>query len=215
MVKRNKNKKVLSPSQSNTPNQPPSMPEGDDDLVDDLLAELDSRNQTVQHESAAVLLEMQDNQENTQAVGDKAQSAAKKQDSKSRYESRQVAIHSGLFFRVSQADILQARKALAQNHAPTDPEVDARLEREAKEEEASIKETCDKLGVQIHEVRHDVLSSVNPHQTPRPAIDTTGWTLSLLGHSRSASPPQHTSSRSSQLRHRPRSCSELHLHTPR
>ncbi|OJA21594.1 hypothetical protein AZE42_01685 [Rhizopogon vesiculosus] len=112
-------------------------PNTDDGLMDDLLAELDSRDQTVRHESANVLLEMQGNQEDT--VADKAQPATKKQDSKSRHEAR------------------QARKAaaLAQNQAPTDRDADARLEREAKEEDASIKETCDKLGVQIHEIPPD------------------------------------------------------------
>jgi OTU domain-containing protein 6 len=63
--------------------------------MDDLLAELDSRDKTVQHESANVLMEMQENQEN--AVADKAQSANKKQDSKSRHVARQVSIRSRLF----------------------------------------------------------------------------------------------------------------------
>jgi len=89
MVKKNKIKKVLSPSQSSTLEEPPTVQ--DDGLMDDLLAELDSRDQTVQHESATVLMEMQDNQENP-----KAQSATKKQDSKSRHEARQVSICSRL-----------------------------------------------------------------------------------------------------------------------
>jgi OTU domain-containing protein 6 len=153
MVKKNKSKKVLSPSHSNMPDQPPPT-EGDGELMDDLLAELDSRDKTVQHESANVLMEMQENQEN--AVADKAQSATKKQDSKSRHVARQVSIVRDSSS--SQTNIHQTRKAaaLAQNHAPTDADADARLEREAKEEEMSIKETCDKLGVQIHEVRNDV-----------------------------------------------------------
>ncbi|KAG1756830.1 uncharacterized protein EDB91DRAFT_1213663 [Suillus paluster] len=134
--KKNKPKKAVPPSYSSMPDQPQT---GDDDheLVDDLLAELDSRNHTVQQESATVLIEMQEHKEN--AVGARARSAKKKQDSRSRHEAR------------------QARKAaaLVQNHAPIDPEADARLEREAKEEEASIKETCDKLGVQTHEIQPD------------------------------------------------------------
>lgn len=109
----------------------------DNELMDDLLAELNSRNQTVQQESATVLLEMQENQDNI--VRDKAPWTKRKQDSRSRHEAR------------------QARKAavLAQNHAPIDLEADARLAREAKEEEVSIKETCDKLGVQTHEIPPD------------------------------------------------------------
>jgi OTU domain-containing protein 6 len=94
MGKKNKSKKVLPPSHSNMPDQPPPT-EGDDELMDDLLAELDSRDKTVQHESANVLMEMQENQEN--AVADKAQSANKKQDSKSRHVARQVSIRSRLF----------------------------------------------------------------------------------------------------------------------
>jgi OTU domain-containing protein 6 len=133
--KKNKIKKFVSPSHNSTPDQ--AQTEDDNALVDDLLAELDSRNQTVQQESATVLLEMQQHQENT--VGDNARSVKKKQDSKSRHEAR------------------QARKAaaLAQSHAPIDQEADAKLGRETKEEEVSIKETCDKLGVQIHEIPPD------------------------------------------------------------
>ncbi|KAG1827357.1 OTU-domain-containing protein [Suillus subaureus] len=134
--RKNKIKKFVSPSHNSTPDQ--AQTEDNNALVDDLFAELDSRNQTVQQESATVLLEMQQNQEN--AVGDNARSVKKKQDSRSRHEARQ-----------------QAKKAaaLAQNYAPIDPEADARLGREAKEEEISIKETCDKLGVQMHEIPPD------------------------------------------------------------
>ncbi|KAG1740704.1 hypothetical protein EDD22DRAFT_1008131 [Suillus occidentalis] len=49
----------------------------------------------------------------------------------------------------------EALTALAQNQAPIDLEADARLERETKEEEVSIKETCNKLRVQIHEIPPD------------------------------------------------------------
>jgi recombination DNA repair RAD52 pathway protein len=88
--KKNKIKKFVSPSHNSTPDQ--AQTEDDNALVDDLLAELDSRNQTVQQESATVLLEMQQHQENT--VGDNARSVKKKQDSKSRHEARQVNIPS-------------------------------------------------------------------------------------------------------------------------
>lgn len=128
-------KKLVSPSHNSTPDQ--ARIEDNNELVDDLLAELDSRNQTVQQESATVLREIQEHQEST--VNDNARPAKKKQISRSRHEAR------------------QARKAaaLAQNQAPIDPEADSRLEREAKGEEVSIKETCDKLGVQIHEIPPD------------------------------------------------------------
>ena len=50
---------------------------------------------------------------------------------------------------------LQARKAaaLAEKYAPDDADEDARLEKEAKEEERIINQTCDELGVKMHEVR--------------------------------------------------------------
>ncbi|KAG2750088.1 OTU-domain-containing protein [Suillus brevipes Sb2] len=133
--RKNKMKKLVSPSHNSTPDQ--ARIEDNNELVDDLLAELDSRNQTVQQESATVLREIQEHQEST--VNDNARPAKKKQDSRSRHEAR------------------QARKAaaLAQNQAPIDPEADARLESEAKREEVSIKETCDKLGVQMHEIPPD------------------------------------------------------------
>lgn len=50
--------------------------------------------------------------------------------------------------------LVQARKAaaLAQNCAPSNPEIDAQVDREIKLEATSIKRTCDELAVQIHEV---------------------------------------------------------------
>jgi hypothetical protein len=48
----------------------------------------------------------------------------------------------------------QARKKeqVRANAAPSDPHNDARLEREKREEEMVIMDTCKKLGVAIHEV---------------------------------------------------------------
>ncbi|KAH7916043.1 hypothetical protein BJ138DRAFT_766439 [Hygrophoropsis aurantiaca] len=131
--KRNKIKKAFSPSHTDIP--PAGSTQDDNDLMNDLLAELDSRDQTVQGESATVLAEMQ-------AAADSEgidKASGQKQDAKSRYQAR------------------QARKAaaLAQNYAPSDPEADARLEKEAKQEEISIKRTCDEMGVQIHEINPD------------------------------------------------------------
>jgi OTU domain-containing protein 6 len=47
----------------------------------------------------------------------------------------------------------QARKAAAleQSYVPGDPAVEAQLEREAQEEQASIDRVCSELGLQIHE----------------------------------------------------------------
>lgn len=50
---------------------------------------------------------------------------------------------------------MQARKAasLAEQYAPVDTDADAKLEREAREEERIITSTCDELGVKMFEVR--------------------------------------------------------------
>ncbi|EGO18612.1 hypothetical protein SERLADRAFT_443947 [Serpula lacrymans var. lacrymans S7.9] len=127
--KRNKMKKAFSPPQAN----PPPPVDDDEDLMNDLLAELDSRSEVVQAESASVINEMQCNKE--AEILEKGS----KQTAKSRFEAR------------------QARKAAAmsQGYTPDDPEADARLERAAKEEEVQIKRTCDELGVQIHEINPD------------------------------------------------------------
>ncbi|KAJ6496633.1 hypothetical protein C8R47DRAFT_349375 [Mycena vitilis] len=125
MGKRNKLKKAVD-FVSNSP--PPA--DDDDGLVDDLLAQLDSRDETVQQESANVLNDMQLNEQADEIE------AASKQDAKSRFKAR------------------QARKAaaLAQNFSTDDPEAEARLEKEAKDEERDIKRVCDELSLQIYEV---------------------------------------------------------------
>ena len=80
--KKNKLKKMLSPP---APAPPPVDTNVDDDeLMDDLFAQLDSKNETVKQESAAVLSEM-----NIDKVADKLDSAPKK-DSKARHKARQV-----------------------------------------------------------------------------------------------------------------------------
>ncbi|THG97804.1 hypothetical protein EW026_g4260 [Hermanssonia centrifuga] len=65
--------------------------------------------------------------------------AAPKQDSKSRHKAR------------------QARKAaaLADKFTPVDADADAKLEKEAREEERIINRTCDELGVKMHEINPD------------------------------------------------------------
>ncbi|THU78634.1 cysteine proteinase [Dendrothele bispora CBS 962.96] len=127
--KKNKLKKAFSPV-----SQPSTSPEIDDDeLMDDLLAQLDSKDQTVQAESAKVLQEIEINQQANAA--EKSQ----KKDSKSRFLAR------------------KAKKAaeLASSYVPNDAAEDARLEKEAKQEEVDIKRVCDELGVQIYEINPD------------------------------------------------------------
>ncbi|KAF8921350.1 hypothetical protein CPB85DRAFT_1428347 [Mucidula mucida] len=126
--KRARVKKALSPR--NDPPPPQITPEDDDDLMDDLLASLDSRNETVQAESSTVLQEMQEKREADVNSG---------KSSKERFKER------------------QARKAAAMenSYTPDNPEYTAKLELEAKEEETSIKKTCNSLGVEIYEINPD------------------------------------------------------------
>lgn len=78
--KKSKLKKALLPS---TYSEPP-MDNADDDLVDDLLAQLDSRDQTVQAESANVLNEM-----NLRQQANSLESSGKL-NAKDRFQARQV-----------------------------------------------------------------------------------------------------------------------------
>ncbi|KAH9854159.1 cysteine proteinase [Lenzites betulinus] len=127
--KKNKLKKMLSPP---TPPPPANMAD-DEDLMDDLFAQLDSKDSGTRQESATILSSMQIDQ-----VAEKLEAAPKK-DSKARHMAR------------------QARKAavLAETYAPTDTAADARLEREAKEEEEQIKKTSDELGLIMHQINPD------------------------------------------------------------
>lgn len=80
--KRNKLKKALSPPQHSTP--PTIMNDDDEELMHDLLAQLDSRDQNVQAESANVLNDMQLNKQADEI------DARQKQDSKARFQARKV-----------------------------------------------------------------------------------------------------------------------------
>ena len=83
--KRNKLKNVFLPSQSAA--SPPDEPAVDDDeLMNDLIAQLDSKDTNVQSESAEVLKDMQTNQQNF------VQDVSKKRGSRSRHQERQVSI---------------------------------------------------------------------------------------------------------------------------
>ncbi|KAJ7709951.1 cysteine proteinase, partial [Mycena rosella] len=110
----------------------PTATEDDNELMDELLSQLDSRDETVKQESANVLNDMQLNQQADQIE------AGSKQDPKSRFRAR------------------QARKAasLAQNYVD-DPAAEARLQKEAKDEERDINRVCDELNLQIHEINPD------------------------------------------------------------
>lgn len=81
--KRSKVKKFLSPARPATPPEPALH---DDELMDHLLAQLDSRDQATREETSIVVNEMHPTQvaENLEA--------ATKQDSKSRHKARQVRL---------------------------------------------------------------------------------------------------------------------------
>ncbi|KAH9951344.1 cysteine proteinase [Amylocystis lapponica] len=130
--KKKKPHKTLSPSTSTKPPSPPPTMD-DDELMDELMAQLDSKDQTVQAESADVLTEMR-----IKKAADSAPSTPK-QDSKTRHQAR------------------QARKAaaLVEKYSPSDPEADARLKKEADDEDRTIKRTCDELGLEIFQVTPD------------------------------------------------------------
>jgi len=128
--RRKKLKDTLSPP----PNAPPPVPATEDEeLLDDLLAQLDSSDKTVQNVSAEVINDIQLSQLREQ------EPQKPKKDSKTRFLER------------------QARKAagILQHHPPDDPEADAQIEREAREEEASIIRTCKLLNLELHQVNPD------------------------------------------------------------
>ncbi|KAG7452558.1 cysteine proteinase [Guyanagaster necrorhizus] len=98
--------------------QPPPPEVDDDDLMNDLMAQLDSRDGTVQVESAAVLQDM------TLKKEIEKQERPQGKRSKDRFKER------------------QARKAatLANSYATDDPETSQQLELEARQEEESIRQ---------------------------------------------------------------------------
>ena len=87
--KRSKLKKALSPPFASTKSPEPEPAMDDDALMDDLMAQLDSRDTTVQAESATVLHEM-----NLNKAADTPPPAAsppsQKHDSKARHRARMV-----------------------------------------------------------------------------------------------------------------------------
>lgn len=82
--KRNKLKKALSPSKT-TETPPQVLANDDDNLMNDLFAQLDSRNPTVQAESATVINEIQSDAQANRMEGNN------KQDAKARFKARQVS----------------------------------------------------------------------------------------------------------------------------
>ena len=118
--KRKKLRDIVSPPQT-TP--PPAVE--DDELLDDLFAQLDSNDKTVQNVSAEVINDIQLSQ-----LQEKNESQKQKKDSKTRFLERQVR----MFFRVSHSanySVFQARKAaeIVQHYSPGNSQVDAQIGR--------------------------------------------------------------------------------------
>lgn len=130
--KRSKLKKSLSPFKT-TETPPQVLANDDDNLMNDLFAQLDSRNPTVQAGSATVINEIQCDAQVNPVEGNN------KQDAKARFKAR------------------QARKAaaLAQAQPPDDPEQQARILEEARDEAVAIAKICDELNLQICEIDPD------------------------------------------------------------
>jgi OTU domain-containing protein 6 len=89
--KRQKLKKVLSPvsGRSSNATSPPPADEEDEDLMDQLMAELDSKDQATQAEAATVLNEITETRSH-----DNSPTAIPTNDSKARYKARQVRLMS-------------------------------------------------------------------------------------------------------------------------
>ncbi|KZV72899.1 OTU-domain-containing protein [Peniophora sp. CONT] len=103
--------------------------------MDDLLAQLDARDASVQQETAAIVQEVVSNGD----IDTRDSTAKEKKDPRSRWRAR------------------QARKAQALTDAApaSDADADARLQREAEEEEKTIKKMLDTLDLEMHEINPD------------------------------------------------------------
>ncbi len=114
--KKNKVKKVFTPSPAAPNNN--AIDDNTDNLVDELLTELDSRDETVQRESATVLDEIQ-----TRQQSEAAQAAAPdKTGGKNRFKARQVRLgHRTYSSRVTSLSSRQGKPqlSLTYNHPST------------------------------------------------------------------------------------------------
>ncbi|KAL4265245.1 OTU domain-containing ubiquitin thioesterase [Pleurotus pulmonarius] len=131
-----KKKKAAAP-RATTPPIPILDNADDEDLMNELLAQLDSKDNSMDTESVKVLNDMQLNKQADNIDRDNAN--GKRKDPKGRFIAR------------------QARKAaaLAKSYAPGNKDEDARLEREAKDEEKAINKICNDLNVHLHEINPD------------------------------------------------------------
>lgn len=149
--KRSKIRKAFSPTKNLVESPPPPITD-DNDLMDDLFAQLDSKDKTAQETSAEILKDA-----NLDSVADNLERAkrTRKTAKPSSKLARSVLLSVSVFLTIVNFGIEQARKAaaLAEQYAPTDADAEARIEREAREEEQAIMRTCEELGVKMVEVR--------------------------------------------------------------
>ena len=201
--KKNKVKKIFAPS---TPPNPNNAVDVDVDLVEDLFAELDSREQSVQQQ--------QQQPASPSAFVQTAAAALDKMSSKSRFMARQVCVpHRDRSELVTEKAYPKARKvaALAEQQLPTDADADAKLEREAKEEERAIHKICNELGLDMHEVSVPPLPAsflINEN------ADQPGRPLSVLRRRGPAGAPQPPPAARGALRLRAPRRRRIHARAP-
>lgn len=110
--------------------------------------------------------------------------------------------------------VAQARKAaaLAEQYAPSDADAEAKLEREAREEERAILQTCDELGVRMVEVHVSSYSSCNRLSLIYFdfILDKSRRPLPVLRCCRPTCRPRHRTTRQSHLSLHPSRRSQLH-----
>lgn len=110
---------------------------------------------------------------------------------------------------------LQLRKAAdqAQQYTNDDPEADARLEKEAKDEDKAIRRVCDELGLVLHEVGSSNKVTCKPAHYRN--LGQPGWSLSLCCYRRSTSSVRHHTTCRGALWYYPPHSLEVHLQPPR
>ncbi|KAL5529078.1 hypothetical protein ACEPAG_5052 [Sanghuangporus baumii] len=110
----------------------PALGVDDDELLDDLMAQIDGGNAS-QQVAATVIQDVQSNK------ADEIEASSSKKDGRARFEARK----------------LRRAAEQAARYTNDDKEADARLEMEAKQEEKVIKAVCDDLSLVMYEINPD------------------------------------------------------------
>jgi len=112
-----------------SPSSSPPVPDDDDGLIDDLLAQIEN-SPSMTPEAAKVMNEVEVRE---------ASDSKKKRDPKTKFQDRQA----------------KKAAALAASYSPGNPEADAVMAQEKAAEERAIKSVCDSLGLEMHEINPD------------------------------------------------------------